>query len=225
MAATISETIKKIADGESAKVDITTTDEQTIRLDCTYKESTAPNFFLTFPPNTLPENIDTKQYCPITITDNKSSLTLTAKILEIPGKRSIEFSAKNAVNPESLREYFRVNTSVAMKARFDPTTPGGQIKPWKLAGQTLDISGSGLLAILSEEPQTKHHIEIEIDLKNGKQTIECIGHIIRCKRLRKERFQVAFHFDSISARHRDAIIAFCLQEQRNQLREKIQTAN
>ncbi len=224
MSAPISETIRKIADSESAEIDLTTMDKQVIRLNCVYKVSDAPSFFLVFPPKTLPSNIDTDQYCPISIKNGKSSLTLTAGILEISGDRTIELSAKNSINPESLREYFRVDTRVAINAHFEPDSPDGKIQSWELEGQTLDLSASGMLAILPEEPPTKHQIDIEIHLKGMKKNIQCVGHIIRCRRLRKGRYQIAFHFDSISQKHRDTIISFCLQEQRNNLREKIQTA-
>lgn len=224
MSAPITKTIKNLADSESAEIDLTTTDKQVIRLNCVYKVSDAPNFFLVFPPKTLPSNIDTDQYCPISIKNGKSPLTLTARILEITGDRTIELSAKNSINPESLREYFRVDTRVAINAHFEPELPGGKLQSWKLVGQTLDLSASGMLAILPEEPPTRHLITIEINLKGVEKHIQCLGHIVRCKRLRKGSYQVAFHFDSISPKHRDTIIAFCLQEQRNNLREKIQTA-
>ena len=198
VAASITKIIKKIADSESAEIDITTANGQIIRLNCIYKESDAPGFFLVFPPKILPDNIDKEQYCSISIKNGRASLTLTAKILKITGDRTIELSAKNTINPESLREYFRVDTKVAVKVWFDPASPEAKIQPWILEGQTLDISASGLLAILPGEPQTKHRISIEISLNDSDKNIKCLGHIVRCKRLRKGRFQVAFHFDSIA---------------------------
>jgi len=223
VSAPITKTIKKIADSESAEIDLTTKDKQVIRLNCVYKVSDAPNFFLVFPPKTLPSDIDIDKYCPISIKNGKSSLTLNASIIEISGDRTIELSAKNSIKPESLREYFRVDTRVAINAHFEPESPNGKIHSWELNGQTLDLSASGMLAILPEKPPTRHQISIEINLKGMEKNVQCKGHLVRCKRLRKGRYQVAFHFDSISQKHRDTIISFCLQEQRNNLREKIQT--
>ncbi len=224
MAASITKTIKNIVDNESAEIDLHTTDGHVLRLNCIYKESNAPNFFLVFPSKALPADIDMEQYCAISIKNGRIPLTLTAKIFEITDDHTIEFSAKKSINLESLREYFRVDTKVAIRACFDPALPQGKIQPWILEGQTLDISASGLLAILPGEPQTKHRIEIAISLDGGHENIKCFGHVIRCTRLRKGRYQVAFHFDSITSKHRDSIISFCLKEQRNSLREKIQTA-
>jgi len=220
----ITKTIKEVADSESAEIDLTTTDQKIVRLNCVYKVSDAPNFFLVFPPKTLPSNIEIDQYCPISIKSDKTPLTLTARIIEITSDRIIEFSAKNSINPESLREYFRVDTRVSINAHFKPDSPDGEIQSWELEGQSLDLSASGMLAIMPEELPTKHQITIEIYLQGIEKKVQCIGHLVRCKRLGRGRYQVAFHFDSISPKHRDTIISFCLQEQRNNLREKIQTA-
>ncbi len=224
MTASISETIKRIADSESAKIDITTLDNQTIRLNCIYKESISPNFFLVFPPKKLPGNIDRENHCPVSIKCGQTSLTLTAKIVEINGDRTLELTAKNSVKPESLRECFRVDAKVSITATFDQESEESKIPSWTLEGRTLDMSGSGVLAIFPGEPQSKHKISLLIYLVDGQKPLKCLGHIVRSRRLRKGRFQISFHFDYISAKGKDSIISYCLQEQRHQLREKIQTA-
>ena len=223
MAAPIFETIQQLADSETAKIDLTKTSGKIIRLNCIYKVSDSPSFFLIFPPKILPEDIDVEQHCPISIKSGESTLTLVAKIADIKGDRTLELIAKNNVTPESLREYFRVDTKVNIEANFDPKSPDAQIPAWSLKGNTLDLSGSGLLAILPAEPLTRNHITLFIDLFGNQSPIECLAHVIRIKRLRREKFQVSFHFDSITPKNKDSIISFCLKEQRNRLRDKIQT--
>ncbi len=224
MTASISETIKKLVDSEAAKIDISTVDGQTIRMNCVYKESHSPNFFLVFPPRKLPGNIDLNKHCPVSIKAGDTALTLTAKIIEINGDRTLELTAKNKVNPESLREFFRVNAKTEIIARFSPESPDSTIQPWTIKGRTLDLSGSGALAIFPEEPLTRHKIALTLTLNSDHEKIGCTGHVVRSKRIRKGQFQVSFHFDYISAKDKDTIISFCLQEQRNQLRQKVQTA-
>jgi c-di-GMP-binding flagellar brake protein YcgR len=224
LTASISETIKKIVDSETAKIDIPTMDGQTIRLDCIYKESHSPNFFLVFPPKKLPGNIDPKKHCPVSIKAGQTALTLIAKIVAINGERTLELTAKDTVKPESLREYFRVDTKVSITAKYDPESADSQSPSWTMEGRTLDMSGSGVLAIFPEDPQTRQDITLSISLADGQENIDCRGHIVRSKRLRRGRYQVSFHFDHLSAKDKDSIISFCLQEQRNQLRNKVQTA-
>lgn len=224
MTASISETIKKIVDSETAKIDITTTDNQTVRLNCIYKESIAPNFFLVFPPKTLPAAIDLEKHCPVSIKHGQTSLTVTAKIVEINGDRTLELTAKNSVRPESLREYFRIDAKVPIIAQYDPESKESKIPSWILEGRTLDMSGSGALAIFPEDPQSKHKISLKIYLIENQDPLRCLAHIVRSRRIRRDRYQVSFHFDHISAKDRDSIISYCLRQQRNQLREKVQTA-
>jgi c-di-GMP-binding flagellar brake protein YcgR len=223
VAASIFETIQQLADSATAKSDLTTTSGKIVRSNCIYKVSDSPSFFLIFPPKTLPEDLDIEQHCPISIKSGESTITLVAKIAEIKGDRTLELIAKNSVTPESLREYFRVDTKVNIEASFDPKSPDSQVSAWSLKGNTLDLSGSGLLAILPAEPPTRNQITLLIDLFNNQNPIECLAHVIRIKRLRREKYQVSFHFDSITPKNKDSIISFCLKEQRNRLRDKIQT--
>lgn len=225
MAENITKAIKRIPDSESAEIDIRTKVGKTLRLKGVYKESDSPQFFLVFPPKKLPEDIDTEKLCPISIKTAKSSLTLSAKILSINGDRTLELLAKDTVKPESLREYFRVDTKIDIVASYTPKSEEERTGPWELTGKTLDISGSGILSILPEEPQSKHKIELTLTINNGKDSISCIGHVVRTKRLRRGKYQVAFHFDTMKPKERDAIISFCLQEQRSRLRNKVNTAD
>ncbi len=221
----ITKTICRISDSESAEIDISTKTGQTLRLNCIYKESDSPDFFLVFPPNKLPGDIDTGKLCPISIKLEPKALTLAAKITSINGDRTLELTAKDTVKPESLREYFRVDTRLMVVVEYSPESVDGEDRSWTLEGQTLDISGSGVLTILPEEPQAKNKITLNLRMNDGKDIINCTGHIVRTKRLRKGRYQVAFHFDTMKPKERDSVISFCLQEQRNRLRNKVHTAD
>ncbi len=225
MSENIAKTISRIPDSQSAEIDISTKAGQTIRLNCIYKESHSPEFFLVFPPKRLPNDIDTGILCPISIKLEQKALTLSAKIIAISGDRTLELAAKDTVKPETLREFFRVDTKVTIVANYNPDSVEGDSHSWTLEGQTLDMSGSGVLTIFTEEPQNRNKLELKLSMNNGKDVISCTGHIVRTKRLRKGKYQVAFHFDTMKPKERDTIISFCLQEQRNRLRDKVHTAD
>ncbi len=225
MASSITDIVKTIVDSESAAIEIPTTDGKVIRLKCIYKESIAPNFFLIFPPKTLPENIDTSKHCPIAVHSSKTPYTLTAKILTVTGDRTLELMAKNTIDPTSLREFFRVDIRIPITATYEPGATEDQNHRWTLKGETLDMSGSGVLAIFPDQPKNKHRISLNITLRHSNISIECTAHVVRSRRLRKGHYRVALHFDEVSPRHRDHIISCCLQEQRLQLRERIQTVD
>jgi len=65
---------------------------------------------------------------------------------------------------------------------------------------------------------------MEINLPNPAETIICSASMVRIKRIRKNRWLTAFHFENLSARSRDIIAKNCFAEQRRQLRENIRTA-
>lgn len=217
--------VKSIKDSQSAKIKLQTTTGQLVHLDCIYKESVAPNFYVVFPPGKIPDNLDLKQTCSLSIHgDNDESIAINAKISEVSSDRTIEMTAAKTIDPVSLREYFRVDIRTTITISFEAASSEENSRSWKITGQTLDLSGCGVLAIFPEECRNKHNIFIELDLTNPDKSVRCIGHVVRVRRIRGGKYHIALHFDDITPKNRDAIITNCLWEQRKQLREKIQTA-
>lgn len=216
--------IKSIKDSQSATIQLHTTEGAVVHLDCIYKESIAPNFFVVFPPGKIPDNLDTKKPCFISFhDDSRDSPALNAKIAEVTNDRTIELTGTTTIDPSSLREYFRVDFRTRISINFEPGSQNGNSRSWSLEGHTLDLSSSGVLALFADEPRNNHGIFIEINLVHPEKKMICIGHIVRTRRLRRGNFQVAMHFDNITQKNRDALITNCLWEQRRQLRERIQT--
>ena len=96
-------------------------------------------------------------------------------------------------------------------------------KTWKMIGTTVDLSGSGVLAVFAEKPATSHNIQLIMTMPGEESPFICLADVVRTYRLRKNRYQVAFHFTVISTKTRDQIISCCFQEQRRQLRENVET--
>ncbi len=217
--------VKSIKDSQSAKIKLHTTAGQEVHLDCIYKESIAPNFFVVFPPGKIPPALDVKRKCVISLHDeNGESIALTARITDVTSDRSIELTATTTIDPASLREYFRVNFQTVVKLSYETGSNTDGERNWSFTGQSLDLSGSGVLGIFPEEAHNKHNLFIELNLTHPEKKIMCIGHVVRTRRLRGGRWHIALHFDDINQKNRDAIITNCLWEQRRQLREKVQTS-
>lgn len=221
----LTDLVKSLHDSQSAKIRMQNQAGQSIQFDCVYKESLAPNFYVFFPPGIIPDDLDIKQPCLVSLLDETGApLALTARILEIASDRSIELTATKTIDPISLREYFRVDLRTTVTISHESQGESSS-RNWSLKGQTLDISGSGVLGLFTDEPKTRHNLFIDINLTHPEKRIQCIGHIVRTIRLRGGRWQVALHFDTITSKDRDAVITNCLYEQRRQLRERIQTAS
>lgn len=215
--------VKTIEDSSSARIKLILRGGTEQRLDCIYKEDIAPHFYLVFKPGELPDNIDLHSTHPVTIRQKNSILSLNTTILEKKGDRTLRFTAKGIVDPASLREYFRVNTTTEISVSHSSRDKEGARNSWEIGGVTQDISASGVLAMLDSEPKNRDDLVIELYLPNNRRSIHAVGHVVRKKLLRNRKWQVSFHFDSISSKHRDAIITYLLSVQRKQLRENVQT--
>jgi hypothetical protein len=222
----ITSLVNAIPDRQSTNVTLTDKSGKRTQVSCFFKESSAPSFFLLFPPDTLPRNIDTDRPCAVVSQDmHGETVTFAAKIVEIPSNRVIELIANKSIRPEDLREYFRVNIRAQVEVFYNPERDGENDMPLELNGMTVDISQTGVLTILSGECRIQKPVMIEISLPNPAETIFCSGHVIRSKRIRKNHWLTAFHFDNISSDAREIITKNCFAEQRRQLRDNIQTAS
>ncbi len=218
--------VRSIKDSELAKLRITGSDGEMIHLDCIYKESEAPFFFLVFAPQAMPRDLEVSQKCSVAITRSGSSeepVTLSAAIESFKGDRSLEMRALDTIDPVSLREYFRVMVSTPIVASFEPSSEDSRQRPWQFNGMTVDLSGTGVLAVFPNEFENKNNIFLDITLPDSDKRVDCIAHVVRIKKLRKSRYQIALHFDTITRKNRDCIITACLQEQRRQLRLRMES--
>jgi len=204
-----------------ATVDIPIKEGEDQRLNCILKKTQSPSFKLFFAPNTLPR--DTLEYgtsCRLVVKHGDSSINLNVRLDEADGDRSLLFTALESISPESLREYFRVMISVPIRASYQPG-PREKNDAWELTGNTIDLSGGGVLAIFPGKPANNSRIQLKIDLPGQSAPVICKVRVVRTYRLRKNRFQVAFNIVAIEGKARDILISCCLQEQRRQLRDKV----
>lgn len=225
MSSPINNIVKEVGDQRAAHIKLVLMGGKHHNCACTFKVDAPPNFYLVFPPNTLPERIDHSAYHPVSIKRENSTTSLNAKIIEQSGDRTLYLAAKNTVDPASLREYFRINTATNITVSHTSSLESSGTSNWSISGNTQDISGSGVLALFPDEPRSRDHLVMELYLPDKNVTVNAVGHIVRKKRLRNRKWQVAFHFDSISTKHRDAIITFLLSVQRKQLRENVRAFN
>ncbi|THB76840.1 MAG: PilZ domain-containing protein [Desulfobulbaceae bacterium] len=223
MTVQITKIVKSIRDSEIATLRIHPAVGESQDYDCIYKEAEAPHFFLIFPPTSLPENLNIESKCTVSFQSDKESMVISSEIIEKVNDRTLELVAKKTLDPISLREYFRVFYKTAVTASYESGQSARTRSSWEISGESVDLSGTGVLVIFNEEPPNKHNIFIDFNLPELDKSISCVGHVVRIRRIRRGRYQVAMHFDHITPKNRDAIITACLQEQRRQLRIRMQS--
>jgi c-di-GMP-binding flagellar brake protein YcgR len=182
-----------------------------------------PHLMLIFPLNAWDADLLLGELCNLSVEHEGQQINLVVRLDEIVDERRLRCTVQQSILPESLREYFRVSINLPIEASYVAGPREIKVKSWKLSGSTLDLSGSGVLAVFTEKPPSERQIQLVLTLgEEDDERIVCLANVVRCYRVRKNRYQVAFHFDIISSNARDQIIACCLQEQRRQLREMAQ---
>lgn len=218
MTSSLVDIIKRVQDSQPAEINLPLSDGGNVQLNCIYKESVSPHFFLVFPPKQIPINIDATKSCLVVVKDGDKPVTFKAGLEAVKGDRILELFAQKTIDPISLRTFYRADLRTTISASYEPG-PEERAKAWNISGETLDLSGGGTLAIFPAEFRNKQRILIHINLPHTDTEIHCTAHVVRAIKLRKERWQIALQFDNISPKERDIIVSCCLKEQRRQLRE------
>lgn len=197
----------------------------TERIQCVYGPATPPLFFLYFAEGDLPMDAATRgRSCVVTIDIGGQNVSVTADIEAVRDNQTLELQATELINHEQVRNYFRVDavTPIALEPLipFQPTETAVQ---WPLVGETIDISGSGALCTFSSPLEIGEKVRIALTLPTGlMETMQIIGHVVRCRALPDKHYQVGLHFDALSSEDRDRIMASCFHLQRKHLRLKVQ---
>ena len=196
-----------------------------VRTQGLYQKTEPPKFSLLFKPGMLPvDEIDTSKPCIVSIDMGGPTISLEAMIVKVANRQTLEMVVRKSISHEQMREFFRVDavTSVISKS-FHTELFSTTNEPWSAEGKTLDISGSGILAIFDEKPRPDRPVRLEITIPSIEpETIKVLSHQVRGQQLQDGRYEVAYHFDDITTEDRDKIIGCCLTIQRKMLRLKVQ---
>lgn len=194
------------------------------RLHCYYGKVDPPVFTLTFPDGTLAfDQVDTTRSCMVMFDFINQTIIVAASIQAIKEESALELVARETVTHTHARNYFRVDasTKVAASAILQEEVP--QESPnWKLLGDTIDLSGSGLLCSFSEPLEQGVRAKIELTLPTrDMEVIVALGHVVRCRKIEDHFYHIALHFDEIDSESQDKIMACCFELQRRYLRMRV----
>ncbi len=218
----IDEILDKLDDKAPTDVDLPGLRDEVFRCKALLIKHESPHLELLFPPNAWKAgDLKIGANCSLAIEQDGKRVSLIAKLDSITNERRLQFTAREPITPESMRDYFRVAINTAIQASYVAEQRETKVQSWKLAGTTIDLSGSGVLAMFAAKPPSSHRILLEITPPEDIEPIFCLAEIVRTYRLRSNRFQVAFHFIEVTTKTRDQIISCCLKEQRRQLRENV----
>lgn len=194
------------------------------RWHCFYGKGAAPNFFLSFPDGSLQEErVDKDRTCLVAFDFPNQTISVTAAIHEIDAPHSMELIAKDTVTHSHNRNFFRMDASTPVAAfACSDASEEEETLQWRMDGDTIDLSGGGLLCSFSEPLPQGTTIKIELTLPTrNMEVITAQGHVVRCSKINEELYHIAIHFDLIDSENQDKIMACCFELQRRYLRMRV----
>jgi len=194
------------------------------RAHCVYGKEQAPVFTLAFPNSDLAiDQVDTARPCMVMFDFVNQTVTVAAAIQAIREPYTLELVAKETVSHTHVRNFFRVDASTKVAASEIPQEETPQdSEGWRLLGDTIDLSGSGILCSFNEPLEQDVRAKIELTLPTkGMEVIVARGHVVRCRKIEECLYHTALHFDEIDPESQDKIMACCFELQRRYLRMRV----
>ena len=195
------------------------------RLNCFYRKGEPPGFMLTFPDGVLAvDKVDTGRTCMVIFDFFDQTVSVATTIQAIKEPSSLELVARETTAHTQTRTFFRVDASTRVAA--SSVIPEEMAREgegsWRLLGDTVDLSGSGLLCSFSEPLAKGVQVKIELTLPTqGMEIITAFGHVVRSRKIENHLYHIALHFDRIDAESQDKIMACCFELQRRHLRMRV----
>ncbi len=220
------ETLQKIPEGKPVRVFLPIIDsKERFRANCVFCYTKDLKFKLSFKPGILPEeSVAVGKSAIINVDLGGPTLSLEAKVVSVLSSQQLEMMAETTVTHEQMREFFRVDaTTKVISSAFKSTVIGDkEQEDWEISGETIDISGSGILAVFPEKLPQAEQLNLQITLPDEiAEPITILAHQVRSCPLSDGRWETAFHFIEIGSEERDRIVGYCFTIQRQLLRLKV----
>ena len=189
-----------------------------LSLDGVAKVTAEPQFEVTFLPDQLdPELLNLEEFCLVTFDVAGENKSIKAKIESAAEEAKLLLEMVDSFSYVQKRGYFRVDADLSVSYWvIDEKNPTARSVP-----APVNISGGGLRLPVSETIKEGTKLGLEIVIDSPQPTvIECSGEVVGNYGNDGDR-QIALSFLDIDDEDQDAIIAYCLAEQRKQLRLKV----
>lgn len=210
--------LNHLKDYRVVKICLPLQNEQQQSLDGVAKVTTSPQFEVTFLADQLnTEEVNREEFCQVTFDVAGENKLIKARINEVAGEAKLLLEMVDSFTHIQKREYFRVDADLSVSYWvIDDENPTA-----KSAQTSVNISGGGLRLPVSElmEKGTMLGLEIVVDAPQP-TVVECVAEVVGSYDVDGVK-QLALCFADIEDDDQDAIVAYCLAEQRKQLRLKV----
>ena len=210
--------LNHLKDYRVVKVSLPLKEDKQLSLDGVAKVVSAPQFEVTFLPDQLnPDILNFEEFCLVTFDVAGENKSIKARIDSVPGEAKLLLEMVDAFTYVQKREYFRVDAALSVSYWvIDEDNPSA-----KSVQTPVNISGGGIRIPVSEKIKNGTRLGLELVIDSPQPTVvECVGEVVG-NYDSGGAMQVALKFTDIEDEDQDSIIAYCLAEQRKQLRLKV----
>lgn len=188
------------------------------QLDAVARATKAPQFEVIFLKGQLKENaLDPTVLCRLVFDVSGAIKSIQARIDHQPAADKLVLEMVESFSHQQKREYFRVDADLVISWwRVDDEDAA-----LNTVQATANISGGGVRFPVAEKVPRGERLGMKILIEVDKPLIECVGEVVGSYLLGRDH-SLALKFVAIENDDRDEIVAFCLAEQRRQLRLKVQ---
>lgn len=189
-------------------------------IDGVAKATTPPELEITFLPDQLSlDALDLDDFCQISFDVAGSTKSIRAKILALLSDAKLQLEMVESFSHIQKRAYFRVDADLSVS--YWVLTEDSPLA--KSIQTPVNISGGGVRLPVDEPLRdgTRLGLELVLDAPEPR-VVECVAKVVRTYDGGPSGRQVALNFIDLEEEDQDAIVAYCLAEQRKQLRLKVQ---
>jgi c-di-GMP-binding flagellar brake protein YcgR len=197
-------------------------DEQTLTLECVARRRSVNTIEAAFPPGQLPlKDLDLDGFCRLFFMEEDRPFRLRSTIEEVLDGEKLRLKAVETPMQFGDREFFRIDTDLTFKYRR--LVEGEEAKSRQMSAR-VNISGCGIRLPLPDAVRMNEKIALTLVLSQDPLKVaRCVAQVKRLCPFSGGQKGAALHFLEIEPADRDAIIAFCMAAQREELRNKVQT--
>jgi len=189
-------------------------------IDGVAKTTTPPQLEITFLPDQLDiDALSKDEPCQISFDVAGSTKSIRAKISSVLSDAKLQLEMVDSFSHVQKRAYFRVDADLSVSywvLKEDNPLAKSILTP-------VNISGGGLRVPVDEpfREGTEIGLELILDVPEPR-VVECVATVVRTYEDGPTGLQAAMTFVDLEEEDQDAIVAYCLAEQRKQLRLKVQ---
>lgn len=188
-------------------------------VDGVAKTTTSPQFEITFLPDQLKADLlNQADFCRVSFDVAGSTKSIRAKITSVLSDAKLQLEMVESFAHVQKRAYFRVDADFSVSywvlSEENPLVKSIQT--------SINISGGGLRLPVDEKLRdgTEIGLEIVFDAPEAR-VVECTAQVMRTFEMVHGGMEVALKFVDLEEEDEDTIVAYCLAEQRKQLRLKV----